>query len=72
MLSIPSLTLKSLVKILKHFNLEPDNAIYIGDSELDEIASKAAKITFIAYNNKSVSADFHITTLKEVEEILKI
>lgn len=63
---------EELVKILKHFNLEPDNAIYIGDSELDEIASKAAKITFIAYNNKSVSADFHITTLKEVEEILKI
>ena len=61
---------EQLLKILKHFNLEPENAFYIGDSELDEVASKAAKITFIAYNNKSLHADFHITSLKEVEEIL--
>jgi HAD superfamily hydrolase (TIGR01549 family) len=63
---------EQLFKILKNFQLEPDNAVYVGDSELDEIASKAAKITFIAYKNKSISADFHITTLKEVEEILEI
>jgi len=37
-----------------------------------KLHQRQTKITFIAYNNKSVSADFHITTLKEVEEILKI
>lgn len=61
----------SLVKILKHFKIEPFNAIYIGDSELDEISAKAAGIPFVAYKNDSLSAEFHIKSLKEIEKILE-
>lgn len=61
----------SLIKILKHFNIEPFNAIYIGDSELDEISAKAAGIPFIAYRNASLSAEFYIKSLKEIEKILE-
>ncbi|MEA3414929.1 MAG: HAD family hydrolase [Thermodesulfobacteriota bacterium] len=61
-----------LTKILKHFNIAPYNAIYIGDSKLDEIAAKAAEIPLIAYKNRSLSADFHIDSLKEIEDILEI
>ncbi len=60
-----------LIKVLKHFKLKPYNAIYIGDSKLDEIAAKAAEIPLIAYKNRSLSADFHIDSLKEIEDILK-
>lgn len=60
----------SLVNILKHFKVEPRQVIYIGDSELDEKAAKAAGIPFVAYGDPSLSADFHIKNLKEVEEIL--
>ncbi|HUV49719.1 MAG TPA: HAD hydrolase-like protein [Anaerolineae bacterium] len=63
---------EQLIKILKHFNIAPYNAIYIGDSKLDEMAAKAAEMTLIAYKNRSISADFHINGLKEIEDIIEI
>ncbi|MBU4463211.1 MAG: HAD hydrolase-like protein, partial [Proteobacteria bacterium] len=62
---------EQLIKILKHFKIKPYNAIYIGDSKLDEMAAKAAEIPLIAYKNRSISADFHIDSLKEIEDILE-
>ncbi len=59
-----------LLKVLDYFNVEPDEAIYIGDSKLDEIASNEAGIRLVAYNNKSLSAAFHINSLKEMDRIL--
>jgi len=59
-----------LNKILAYFNCAPANALYIGDSELDQIASRAAGIRFVAYNNRSLQADYHIKALKEVETVL--
>ncbi len=61
---------EQLAKIMKHFNIAPYNTIYIGDSKLDEMAAKAAEITLIAYKNRSISADFYINSLKEIEDIL--
>jgi HAD superfamily hydrolase (TIGR01549 family) len=61
-----------LIRILKYFGIEPGDSLYVGDSELDEIASKAAGVPFVAYNNRSLSADFHIQSLKQVAEILGI
>jgi phosphoglycolate phosphatase len=59
-----------LIKVIEHFNFSPNQAIYVGDSQLDESAAKAAKIPLIAYKNTSLSADFHINGLMEVQEIL--
>ncbi len=59
-----------LNKVLNHFKIKPDQMIYIGDSELDQIASKAAGIPFIACNNHALKALHHITSLKELETIL--
>lgn len=59
-----------LVRILEHFGIEPRCAMYIGDSELDEKAARAAGIHFVAYGNRSLSAAFHIKSLREVEDIL--
>ena len=61
-----------LIKILKHFEVEPYQSIYVGDSKLDESAAKAAGIPFIAYKNRSLSTDFHIQSLKEIEEFLDL
>lgn len=60
---------ESLVKILKHFRITPVEALYIGDSLVDEQASRASGVRFAAYRNPALSAEFHITDLKEVEEI---
>ncbi len=61
-----------LLKVLKTFNANADEMIYIGDSELDEKAALKANVKFVAYKNKDLSADFHITSLKEMENILNL
>ena len=63
---------EELLKILEYFNLDPEQAFYIGDSKTDELAAKAAKVPFAAYDNLSLNADFHIRNLKEIKDILKI
>lgn len=63
---------EELLKILNHFNFGPEQALYIGDSKVDEQAAKAVKVPFAAYDNLSLTADFHIKSLKEIKDILKI
>ena len=63
---------ESLIKIVEHFGIKPFQAIYVGDSALDEMAAKAAGIPLVAYNNRDLSADYHITNLKELEEMLPV
>jgi HAD superfamily hydrolase (TIGR01549 family) len=60
-----------LIRIVDHFDVAPHEIIYIGDSELDEAAAKGAGVPFVAYQNPALDARFHITSLKEVEQILK-
>ena len=61
-----------LNKILEHYGLKPNQMVYVGDSELDEIAARAAGTYLVAYNNRSLDADFHINGLQELEEILEV
>lgn len=61
-----------LIKIMNHFSVFPEDILYIGDSELDEKASKAAGIPFVAYNNHALSAEMHINKLSEIETLLKL
>ncbi|QTA86655.1 HAD family hydrolase [Desulfonema magnum] len=61
-----------LVKILEHFKTESHQAVYVGDSQLDEIAAKGANIPLIAYDNPSLDGAFHIKSLREIEEILDV
>ena len=59
-----------LLKILDHFGIRACHAVYIGDSKVDELASEAAGIPFIAYNNTDLTAKRHIRNLKELDDIL--
>jgi phosphoglycolate phosphatase len=61
-----------LLKILSHFEIEPCQTLYVGDSELDEMAAREAGIRFVAYRNDRLSADHHITSLREIETLLGI
>ncbi len=38
-----------LLKVLEHYGIEPGEALFVGDSELDCLASHAAGVPFIAY-----------------------
>lgn len=61
-----------LLKILNDFGLEPNQTIYVGDSKLDELAAEAACIPLIAYRNRNLASDYHIDTLKDLEELLNL
>jgi len=63
---------EELMKVLNFFNIQSDQALYVGDSLLDEQAAKAAGIPLVAYGNPSLSADYHISSLKELETILDL
>jgi phosphoglycolate phosphatase-like HAD superfamily hydrolase len=58
-----------LFKILEHFGIRPSGLIYVGDSKLDELSAKAAGVPLVAYNNRSLSADYHVSSLKELESL---
>ncbi|OEU52186.1 MAG: beta-phosphoglucomutase [Desulfobacterales bacterium C00003106] len=62
---------ESLEKILDHFEIMPKDALYIGDSEVDEAASAAAGVPLVAYQNKSLEAEYYIEHFKELEEIIE-
>jgi phosphoglycolate phosphatase len=59
-----------LLKILNHFEIAPGQALYVGDSQLDEMAAREAGVPFAAYRNEHLSADHYITSLKEIEPLL--
>jgi phosphoglycolate phosphatase len=63
---------EELVKIIEYFSLKPQHMVYVGDSKLDESAARSAGVVMVAYKNRSLSADFHIESLKELEDILSI
>ncbi len=63
---------ESLNKVIRHFDISPDQMIYIGDSKLDQMAARQAGSPFIAYGDTQLDADFHIRSLKEIEQILNL
>ena len=62
---------ESLRKVANHFSVSPEEVIYVGDSEVDEMAAAAAHVPFIAYRNPSLTAHAHIRHLIEIEGLLK-
>jgi HAD superfamily hydrolase (TIGR01549 family) len=62
----------ALLKILDYFDCAPFQTIYIGDSQVDEMAAQAAAIPLVAFRNRELSSDYHIDTLKELEELLDL
>jgi len=60
----------ALFKILDHFSVSAQEAVYIGDSEIDQRTAKAARVPFIAYKNRKLSADCHIEHFVKMEAYL--
>ena len=57
--------------ILAHFGLAPGQALYIGDSVVDEKAAAAAGIPFVAYGDPNLQADWHIESLDQMRTLLR-
>ena len=61
-----------LLKISDHFNIPPDQVIYIGDSQLDELAARTAGMPLVAYRNPELSAEYYVNSLNEIEGLLGV
>jgi phosphoglycolate phosphatase len=62
----------ALLKILAHFNIDPYQLLYVGDSEVDAEAARLAEIPFAAYHNRTLPAEHYIDNLKELAKILEV
>jgi HAD superfamily hydrolase (TIGR01509 family) len=60
-----------LFKILSRFRVEPRQAVFVGDSEVDEATARAAGVPFVAYRNPALEANWHIESLKDLEGFLQ-
>lgn len=61
-----------LLALLGHFALKPGQMLYIGDSVVDEMAAAAAGVDLAAYDNRQLSARYHIQGLDELAFILDL
>jgi phosphoglycolate phosphatase len=60
-----------LNRILQHFDVLPDQACYIGDSDLDRKVSARAGVLFGAYQSSSLQADFHLHNHLDLWRLLR-
>jgi len=60
----------SILKILDYFAVEPSQALFIGDSDVDQKSARSARVQFVAYKNPSLEADYHIEDLLTVASIV--
>ncbi len=61
---------ESALKILSHFACSPAEALFVGDSEVDQVSAQGAQIPFVAYKNRSLQAEYHIDDLLAIKEII--
>jgi HAD superfamily hydrolase (TIGR01509 family) len=63
---------ESIEKILHRFNLKKEEAVFVGDSEVDQQTAKSAGIQFIAYKNREVANDLLIQDHLDLLDLLLV
>jgi len=58
-----------LLLILEHFNLSPEEAIYIGDSDVDREHCAHLDIPLIAFKNPALVADYHVDNFLSINKL---
>jgi HAD superfamily hydrolase (TIGR01509 family) len=61
---------ESVEKIIQAFQLEKEETIFVGDSEVDQQTAKSSGIKFIAYKNKEVANDAYINDHLDLLKII--
>ena len=55
-----------LLEILCHFNCEPEEAIFIGDSVVDEEHARSCKVPLIAFKSPTLQANYHVQSFMDI------
>jgi HAD superfamily hydrolase (TIGR01509 family) len=51
---------ESIEKIIQQLNLSKEEAVFVGDSEVDQQTARSSGVKFIAYKNKEIASDVFI------------
>jgi phosphoglycolate phosphatase len=62
---------ESFGRILEHFRLLPEEAIYIGDSTVDEKFAANAGVPFVAYRNPLLTADYYLDSFAAGPDLIR-
>jgi phosphoglycolate phosphatase len=62
---------ESVFKILNFFRISSDEAIYVGDSLVDEQTARGAGVTLISYQNPALDTVWQADRLSDIEKILQ-
>jgi HAD superfamily hydrolase (TIGR01509 family) len=57
---------EALHRILHHFGCAVEEAIYIGDSQVDQEHTRAVGMRLIAFKNPDLSAEYHVRNFMEI------
>ena len=63
---------EQLIIIMEKLKLNPEEILFIGDSEYDCKAAAGAKVKFAAFKNSDMKADFNVDSMDEIAKILHI
>jgi phosphoglycolate phosphatase len=58
-----------LLEILSHYNCEPEEAIFIGDSVVDEQHAKSCGVPLIAFKSSSLQAAYHVKSFLDILQL---
>ena len=56
----------ALLEILEHFNCQPDEAVFIGDSIIDEQHAASCHVPLIAFKNPDLRAKYHVCCFMDI------
>ncbi|NOX35234.1 MAG: HAD family hydrolase [Deltaproteobacteria bacterium] len=63
---------EQLLLIMKKFDLQPFEILFVGDSDYDRRAAASAKVGFAAFKNLQLKADFNVDSMEQIAGILQI
>jgi phosphoglycolate phosphatase len=62
---------ESFRRILKHFDLKPHEAIYIGDSRVDEAFAANSGVPLVAYRNPELNAAHYLDSFAQGPDLIR-
>lgn len=65
----PKPHIEALVKILKHFQVSADEAVYIGDSMVDREHTAGVNMRLISFKNPELPAEYHVNCFLDIPHL---
>ena len=60
---------EALLKILNHFQLSADHAVYIGDSMVDREHTAKVNMRLISFKNPALPAEYHVNSFLDIPRL---